>query len=101
MSALKTVLVFNDETGKWSKLRTELNPDGSLNMDRIKEQWKKRRSAKDDDDGDGDDFEVVKYEIPEGVQYVVPVVSKDELADIKLRRREKRLKRELAIKMKY
>lgn len=100
MSALKTVIVFNEATGKWSELRTAPNADGTLNMDRVREQWKARRSARSYEE-DGEDFELTAIAIPEGVQYIVPVVSNEELAEIKRRRREKRLKRELEIKMKY
>lgn len=110
MSELRTVNVFNEETGKWSKLKTKPNPDGSLNMDLVREAWRTRRRrrghesadiANGDDDEDDESFEITEYKIPEGVQYVVPVVGKDELAEIKRRRREQRLKRQLSINMKY
>ena len=102
MSTSKLVVIYNEITGKWSKLRVEANEDGTLSLDRVAAEMKKRRHARGEDDEDditAENLEQVK--IPEGVDYIVPVVSIEEAKELKKQRRERRLKRQLSIKMKF
>lgn len=97
MSQIRTVQVFNDITGKWIKLRTEVAADGQIDLERIATELKNKHASL----MNADNLELTKINIPDGVEWIVPVCTNEELEEQKRTRRKMRLSRQLKIQMKY
>lgn len=98
MSQSQQIRVFNGITGRWMKLSVETDANGQLDKEKIEQELKKRSRALNDADLE---LDIVKVDIPANVDFIVPAATVKEIEDRKKLKKERRIKRELEIQMKY